>query len=120
MKSVRKVLNRAGDLFRKLVDVKIADMMAQSKLAIRIKKNSLFNVMSVYEKVLEEEQCFKLKDLAINGDDLIDVGYVGGRWFGKEIGITLNLLLDMVIDGCVYNDKEELLKIAKDRLDNIK
>lgn len=50
-----------------------------------------------------------LKDLEINGSDLIEIGYIG-----KEIGIMLNELLDMVIDNPNCNDKDYLLSVAKD------
>lgn len=50
----------------------------------------------------------KVSDLDINGNDLIDVGFKG-----KEIGKTLNTLLDMVFREIIQNDKEQLLCAAK-------
>lgn len=50
----------------------------------------------------------KVSDLDINGNDLIDVGFKG-----KEIGKTLNTLLDMVFREIIQNDKEQLLCVAK-------
>jgi tRNA nucleotidyltransferase (CCA-adding enzyme) len=49
-----------------------------------------------------------LKKLEVNGNDLIKIGYKSG----KELGKTLNLLLQMVIDGDCPNNKEILLQEA--------
>ena len=63
----------------------------------------------VLNQVLEEQQCFSMKDLAINGDDLIALGFVPG----KELGKVLKLLLMSVIDNTLQNDRETLLKEAQ-------
>ena len=63
----------------------------------------------VLNQVLEEQQCFSLKDLAINGDDLIALGFVPG----KKLGEVLAGLLNSVTDDALPNDKETLLKEAQ-------
>ena len=50
-----------------------------------------------------------MKDLAVNGKDLIEIGYKPG----KEIGNTLNCLLQLVIEGVCPNEKDELLKYVE-------
>ena len=50
-----------------------------------------------------------MKDLAVNGKDLMSVGFSEGI----EIGITLKYLLDDVIDGKIKNKKTVLLKEAE-------
>ena len=50
-----------------------------------------------------------MKDLAVNGKDLMSVGYKAG----KELGNTLNELLQLVIDGECPNEKEKLLEMAE-------
>lgn len=57
---------------------------------------------------------FSLKDLAVNGKDLIEIGYKPG----KEIGEVLNNLLDSVISGENINEKEKLLEIAEQNMKN--
>lgn len=52
---------------------------------------------------------FFLKDLAVNGKDLMSIGYKTG----KELGNTLNRLLQLVIDGDCPNEKEKLLQEAE-------
>jgi len=60
------------------------------------------------EKVLNEKQAFSLKDLAVNGRDLIDMGIKPG----KTIGIILGELLETVLDDPAQNTRETLLEIA--------
>lgn len=64
------------------------------------------------KEVLQEDECFSLKDLAVNGKDLMSIGYKSG----KELGNTLNNLLQLVIDGECPNEKEKLLQEAERRI----
>jgi tRNA nucleotidyltransferase (CCA-adding enzyme) len=57
-------------------------------------------------EVLEEKPAVSLKDLAINGKDLIDLGYQEG----VKLGGMLKKLLEIVIDKPELNKKEMLLK----------
>ena len=66
----------------------------------------LFRSSAIAEKILSEEQCFSLKDLAVNGSDLIRMGYRPG----PALGEILDKLLTKVIDGKLNNDKEELTR----------
>ena len=68
------------------------------------------------DEVLQENECFTLKDLAINGKDLIKHGVPEG----KIIGTILDTLLTMVIDGEINNDKNSLLHMTNLLLQNIK
>ena len=60
-------------------------------------------------EVLQERPPLSLKDLAINGKDLIDLGYQEG----KVIGEILKELLNMVIDKPEINKRGILLELAK-------
>ena len=62
---------------------------------------------------IQQEECFTLKDLAINGNDLIQLGYKPG----KKIGTVLNQLLEMVIDDKIANDKVQLTLWAINRME---
>lgn len=64
--------------------------------------------MGLYEHVVEEKQCVKLADLAINGRDLIDLGFPKGRMIGE----VLQQLLHQVLDYPNMNQKAFLLDIA--------
>ena len=62
---------------------------------------------SLMEQILQENTCFCLKDLAVNGRDLQTLGYQG-----KAIGQCLQFLLEQVIDERLPNDKDALLAAA--------
>ena len=65
-------------------------------------------------KIIAENACFSLKDLAINGSDLIEMGFKPG----KEIGVILKNLLEEVIGGRLPNKKKELVKFTKENYFN--
>jgi len=61
------------------------------------------------DEVVKNQECFTVKDLAIDGNDLIKLGISEG----EQIGEILRELLEMVMDGEIANDKEKLLEKAK-------
>jgi len=63
---------------------------------------------AIVEEILREEACFSLKDLAVNGTDMLDLGFRG-----REIGAVLQKCLDAVLDERAANDREELLSFAR-------
>ena len=72
------------------------------------KLKNLDDIEILYAKIKEAKQCVSLKELAVNGSDLIAIGIKPG----KEIGEILNRLLEMVIEDPELNQKEILLKKA--------
>lgn len=109
-KYVKRWLNKIGEKqFRRLLQVKKADNKAQNLELSSDRIKELSEIESLIDEVLQEDECFSLKDLAVNGKDLIGVGYKAG----KELGNTLNKLLQLVIDGDCPNEKEKLLQEAK-------
>lgn len=66
----------------------------------------------ILEEVLQEEGTLKIKNLSINGTDIIHLGCNEGPMIGK----TLAHLLDLVVDGSISNDRESLIKESKDFL----
>ena len=61
-------------------------------------------IRKLLEEIREENACFSLKDLAVNGHDLMALGISG-----KDIGVRLNQLLEQVMDERLPNEKEALL-----------
>lgn len=108
-KSIKRWLNKIGEVqFRRLLEVRKADVKAQNPDFADERLDKVNHIHSLLEEVLSDNECFTLKDLAINGKDLIEIGFHPG----KELGNTLNDLLQLVIDG-VKNDRETLLTLAK-------
>ena len=64
-------------------------------------------VRGLLAELKAEDACLCLKDLAVNGNDLMALGYRG-----KEIGICLNALLEQVVDERLPNEKKALLNWA--------
>ena len=58
------------------------------------------------EEVLRQEDCFSLRDLAVNGRDLIAAGVPQG----PQVGEILSRLLEEVMDERLPNEREALLQ----------
>lgn len=110
MKSVKRVLNKLGeDVFLDLLKMKRADIKGQNLEYInRVKEVDMLT--EIYQEILEENQCFSLKDLALNGRDIINLGVERG----KQIGTILDMLLEKVIDQPELNDKKILIDIVRE------
>ena len=109
-KNVKKWLGKLGyEQLNRLIDVKIGDVSALNPLYTKGRTAQLEDIRSLMEQIKKENECFSLKDLAVNGNDLI----LAGCNKGKAVGDTLEKLLDAVIGEMVNNNKEELLEFAK-------
>lgn len=108
--AVKRWLNKVGEIqLKRLIDLRRADIRGQKIPYDKEKMRKIDDFADVLNQVLEEQQCFSLKDLAINGDDLIALGFVPG----KKLGEVLAGLLNSVTDDALPNDKETLLKEAQ-------
>lgn len=111
MQVVRRAVNKIGeDVFPRFLQVKRADVLAQSMYMRKEKLESIEDWRKLYEEVLARRQCTSLKSLAVTGADLI----AAGRKPGKEIGTILNALLEWVLEHPEDNQKEFLLEKAKE------
>lgn len=112
-KYVKRWLNKIGEKqFRRLLEIRKADIKGQKSSYDPSKIDKVENIKKILEDVLQEDECFTLKNLAVNGKDLIGIGYKSG----KELGNVLNQLLQSVIDGDCPNEKNELLQRATNLL----
>ncbi|KOF57061.1 hypothetical protein AGR56_10930 [Clostridium sp. DMHC 10] len=113
-RQVRKVLSIIGERnFIDLLKIKEADIRSQNPEYYEERHEKINLAKEMFKKVIAENNCFKLKDLAVNGRDLINIGIKDGRLIGK----ILNKLLEIVIEKPETNNKSELLRAAKDMLD---
>nr|WP_034869297.1 HD domain-containing protein [Clostridium lundense] len=109
-KSIKKLLNKIGEeLFVDLLKVKEADIKAQNPRFYEERHMKLLEIEKKLNSILQQRQCFSLKDLDVNGKDLIELGLAQG----KEIGKMLNELLEIVMENPELNNKEELINIIK-------
>jgi tRNA nucleotidyltransferase (CCA-adding enzyme) len=68
-------------------------------------------VLSLYHEIQNNQECYTLKQLALNGRDLIAIGYKG-----KRISEELNHLLDQVMEEVLPNEKDILIHTAREEL----
>lgn len=101
---VKRLLNKHGEeAARQLVELHRADTLGQS--AICQHRLAIFDaVNTLIDELIQEETCFSLKNLAINGNDLISLGLRG-----RDIGQMLQACLDAVLDEQISNDRTSLL-----------
>ena len=108
-KAVKRALNKLGEeTFRDLLLLKRADNLAQHP-DFADRQQHYDKLEEILAQIIEENQCFSLRDLAINGNDLIAEGITDGQTIGR---ILKNALTE-VIDGNIPNEKDNLLRWAK-------
>ena len=67
----------------------------------------------LYQKILIDEECVTLRQLAVSGRDLMELGMKPGR----ELGSMLSELLEYVIDDPARNEKEILRNYVIEKID---
>ena len=88
--------------------------MAQSEYRREEKLSDIKTAQNHLDEIIKDDECFSLKQLAINGNDLKTLGFPDG----KLIGETLNDLYEKVIGDELPNDKEILINYAKEHKNN--
>lgn len=112
--NIRRAIMKIGeDVFPLLLEVKQADIEAQSDYKREKKLQKLQTVSQIYNQVCMQQQCVSLKTLAVTGRDLMEQT---GMVPGKELGEMLKMLLELVIEDPSMNEKEVLLQKADDLL----
>ena len=108
-RAVRRLLGSIGEeQFLDLMVLRRADISAQAEQDNEVRFAKLVTLRCLAHDIAVKNECFSLRDLAVNGRDLIDAGIASG----PELGKILNRLLDAVIDAPEKNTKEELLSHA--------
>ena len=110
--NVRRAMHEIGvELFPYYLAVRLADTKAQSSYERRGKLENIIQIRELYRNALRNKECVTLKDLAVTGTDLINLGIAPG----KELGTLLNELLDIVIEDPAWNQKGKLCDYVKER-----
>lgn len=110
--NVRRAMHEIGvELFPYYLAVQLADTKAQSSYERRGKLENIIQIRELYRNALRNKECVTLKDLAVTGTDLINLGIAPG----KKLGTLLNELLDMVIEDPAWNQKGKLCDYVKER-----
>lgn len=88
------------------MNVRRADIKAQADINQESRLQKVDNIQWCLEEVLEENECFSLKDLAVNGKDVMDIMHIKS---GKDVGYWLNEILNRVLDEKLKNDRDEII-----------
>ncbi len=106
---VRRAMHKMGvELLPLVLELRNADLLAHAEPYRSAGTQNLKQVWKVYRGIRYREECTSLRDLAINGGDLIAAGFAPG----KELGEVLNRLLLLVIEEPEMNTREALLAAA--------
>ena len=110
-KTVRKWINKLGQKqFFRLMNVKLADMQAHADGTQDEHIARRDAAVLIANDVIERELCFQIKDLAIDGNDVISIGISQGR----RVGEILDQCLDAVDGDLVENNKQALLAYVEE------
>lgn len=111
-KLIRRWLSRLGsDTVARLLQLQEADMGSKGT-GLPEKAKAFGEIRQIIHDIEAENACLTIKDLAVNGSDLIRLGYVPG----KQLGACLQQLLEQVLDEKLPNEAEALLRHAKNQL----
>lgn len=113
--NVRRALARLGEVqTRRLVQVKVADLIAHDLAGEREKILALFaEISDVIGEVVARGDCTSVKALAIGGQDMMALGLSG-----RAIGQMLNAALELVLEKPEMNTRETLLNWVRGNLEN--
>lgn len=101
---LRKQIVQIGtDIFPRLIKLKI--IMDEEE------KTNIEKIKEKYQEIIEAGDCLSIRDLKVNGRDLIQAGIKPG----KGLGETLEKLLDLVLEEPGRNNREYLLAWIKEK-----
>ncbi len=110
-KQPARLLRRMGEeTLQQLIALERADVKSQAPQfrAERLERIGAFE--NAMQKLVKEEACFSLRDLAVNGRDLLAAGVPRG----PAVGDALEMLLSQVTDGEIANERTALLQCLKE------
>lgn len=114
--AIRRLILAASEPLDADTDPKLRRLMARvggelpRLLEIRaVLGDSTKDIRQRADLIIARGDCLDIKSLALGGGDLADLGIKG-----REVGETLNFLLDAVLDDPSLNEKIQLLKLARE------
>ena len=109
-RALRRLVSAIGrERFPLLMEVNLADNLAKTEFAKKTHLPALDAVREAYEEIVDADDCLTLKELELNGKDLMAMGIAPG----KEIGRILGACLEWVLDEPERNKKELLTEYVK-------
>lgn len=112
--AVRRFMNRVGiEYIPLLFQLRLSDQIAISG---KPDYESIGELEGRIDKILKDNCALKLKDLKLDGNDIMKLFNVKG----VIVGNILNYLLEQVLEDPLLNEKEKLEKLAISYMDNLK
>lgn len=107
---LKRRLNKFGEeaLFQ-LLDVQRADALGKGTLTVDEVEGRIGDIRRALTELIAERPCVTLKDMAVNGRDLMAEKIAQG----KELGETLSWLLGEVLNERLPNERDALLAAAR-------
>ncbi|WP_338999880.1 CCA tRNA nucleotidyltransferase [Fusobacterium animalis] len=106
-KKFNKLLSEMGyDNLWRLIEHSIADNSSKNNEVVST-ENDLHERL---KRAVEKQMQVTLNDLAVNGKDLIELGFTG-----KEVGEIKKELLDKYLSEEIQNNKEEMMEYVKEK-----
>ncbi len=104
---LRRRLGQFGpENIRMLLQLQKADFASKG---VEEEEDPFTETEAILEEIFQEKDCLTVKDLAINGRDIMDLGFEPG----PEIGRCMTFLLHQVQDDSLPNEETALLQAAK-------
>lgn len=115
-KACRKALGKLGiDFMEELAHVKRADITAQSEYSRSREYQKIDEVLKIARDIASSGACLNLKDLKVDGKDLMEELNVPS---GPLVGKILGALLEKVIDEDLPNERDALLEYASGMIED--
>lgn len=108
---IKHWFNKIGEEYTlSLFDVRIADLKAHNlgKKEVLFEIERLMSLEEEEKMIIKRREPYKISELAVNGHDLISLGFSG-----REIGDKLSEILTLVMDGRLKNTKKDILNFLK-------
>lgn len=108
-KGLKRLLSKVGeeDIFT-LLELQEADRLCSNENA---NMDDLAKRRNQIKKILDNSQAYEKKQLAIDGTDIIELGYSEGRIIGE----ILDYLFELVLEKPEKNNKNDLIEIVEEK-----
>lgn len=104
--NIKLYLNKIGK--SSLMDIIYLKVILKNCLKNEYEDNYMDRISKIIEDIEINNECYTLKGLELNGNDLKNLGYEG-----KEIGSKLNEILYIIMKEPRLNNKENLIELLK-------
>lgn len=110
-KSIRKFMYKLQgnfDLAYQILDVQMLDNSAKNPILAMSLNNTIQEVKTILKQMQQDNETFTMKQLRVDGNDMIALGYQG-----KQVGDILQLLLLHVLNHQKENTYARLMELAE-------